>query len=164
MTIDSVIPKDYPRLLEVWESAVRSTHDFLKAEDFAFYKSRLPLYFDCLDLYACKNEQEEILGFLGVAGSKIEMLFIDNEYRGKGIGKKLLDFAVNQLKAGKVDVNEQNWRATGFYTHFGFRITGRSGMDGEGKNYPILHLELSNLPVSAYISIESMRKNINKSP
>ncbi|MDR1180969.1 MAG: acetyltransferase, partial [Bacteroidales bacterium] len=49
MTIDSVTGKDHSRLLEVWESAVRSTHDFLKVEDFAFYRSQLPLYFDCLD-------------------------------------------------------------------------------------------------------------------
>jgi putative acetyltransferase len=142
--IDSVSPKDCPRLLEVWESAVRSTHDFLKAEDFVFYKSQLPLYFDSLDLYACKNGREEILGFLGVAGRKIEMLFIDSAFRGKGVGKKLLNFAVSQLKADKVDVNEQNRQATGFYTHFGFSIAGRSEVDGEGKNYPLLHLELSN--------------------
>ena len=25
---------DYPRLMEIWESAVSSTHDFLKEEDF----------------------------------------------------------------------------------------------------------------------------------
>ena len=25
---------DYPRLMEIWESAVLSTHDFLKEEDF----------------------------------------------------------------------------------------------------------------------------------
>lgn len=29
---------DYPRLMEIWESAVLSTHDFLKEEDFLYYK------------------------------------------------------------------------------------------------------------------------------
>lgn len=29
---------DYPLLLDIWESAVRGTHDFLKQEDFLFYK------------------------------------------------------------------------------------------------------------------------------
>ena len=29
---------DYPRLMEIWESAVSSTHDFLKEEDFLYYK------------------------------------------------------------------------------------------------------------------------------
>ena len=27
---------DYPRLMEIWESAVLSTHDFLKEEDFIY--------------------------------------------------------------------------------------------------------------------------------
>ena len=30
---------DYPRLIEIWESAVLSTHDFLKEEDFLYYKA-----------------------------------------------------------------------------------------------------------------------------
>ena len=34
---------DYPRLMEIWESAVLSTHDFLKEEDFVYYKERLPV-------------------------------------------------------------------------------------------------------------------------
>ena len=34
---------DYPRLMEIWESAVLSTHDFLKEEDFLYYlKSATP--------------------------------------------------------------------------------------------------------------------------
>ena len=33
---------DYPRLVEIWESAVLHTHDFLKEKDFLYYKERLP--------------------------------------------------------------------------------------------------------------------------
>jgi len=29
---------DHPRLMEIWESAVLNTHDFLKEEDFLYYK------------------------------------------------------------------------------------------------------------------------------
>ncbi len=137
---------DYPRLLNVWESAVKNTHDFLKAEDFEFYKSQIPLYFDHLSLYAYKKN-EDIKGFIGVADSKIEMLFVDNSSRGMGIGKKLLIFAVNELKADKIDVNEQNKQAVGFYTHLGFTVVGRSDLDGEGKNYPLLHLEKVDGPL-----------------
>jgi putative acetyltransferase len=71
------------------------------------------------------------------------MLFVDNKSRGTGIGKLLLDYAVNKLNARKVDVNEQNTQALKFYYHFGFKEAGRDEYDGEGKGYPILHLEKS---------------------
>jgi putative acetyltransferase len=70
------------------------------------------------------------------------MLFIHPEHRGKSIGKFLLDYAVNHLNITKVDVNEQNEQAVGFYKHCGFEIIGRSKLDALGKPYPILHMEL----------------------
>ena len=42
---------DYPRLIEIWESAVLSTHDFLKEEDFLYYKEQLPVYFQYVILF-----------------------------------------------------------------------------------------------------------------
>ena len=57
---------DYPRLIEIWESAVLSTHDFLKEEDFLYYKEQLPVYFQYVILFGF--EQEGILiGFMRIA-------------------------------------------------------------------------------------------------
>ena len=132
---------DYPRLMEIWESAVLSTHDFLKEEDFLYYKERLPVYFHYVNLFGF--EQEGILiGFMGIAEGNLEMLFIDNKYRGAGIGKKLITYAIDNLQVTKVDVNEQNVQAVGFYEYMGFNIYKRSNLDGEGKEYPILHMQL----------------------
>lgn len=132
---------DYPRLMEIWESAVLSTHDFLKEEDFLYYKERLPVYFQYVNLFGF--EQEGILiGFMGIAEGNLEMLFIDNKYRGAGIRKKLITYAIDNLQVTKVDVNEQNVQAVGFYKYMGFNIYKRSNLDGEGKEYPILHMQL----------------------
>ena len=132
---------DYPRLMEIWESAVSSTHDFLKEEDFLYYKERLPVYFQYVNLFGF--EQEGILiGFMGIAEGNLEMLFIDNKYRGAGIGKKLITYAIDNLQVTKVDVNEQNVQAVGFYEYMGFNIYKRSNLDGEGKEYLILHMQL----------------------
>lgn len=96
---------DYPRLMEIWESAVLSTHDFLKEEDFIYYKGQLPVYFQYVNLFGF--EQEGILiGFMGIAEGNLEMLFIDNNYRGTGVGKKLITYAIDNLQVTKVDVNE----------------------------------------------------------
>ena len=132
---------DHPRLMEIWESAVLNTHDFLKEEDFLYYKEQLPVYFQHVTLFGF--EQEGILvGFMGIAKGNLEMLFIDNNYRGIGIGKKLITYAIDNLQVTKVDVNEQNIQAVGFYKHIGFNIYKRSDLDGEGKAYPILHMRL----------------------
>lgn len=132
---------DYPRLIEIWENAVLNTHDFLKEEDFLYFKKQLPVYFQYVMLLGF--EQEGVLvGFMGIANGNLEMLFVDNCCRGAEIGKQLVAYAVANLQVTKVDVNEQNTQAIGFYKYMGFNIVGRSELDGEGKEYPILHMGL----------------------
>ena len=91
----------------------------------------------------CKLESGKCYGIIGPnAGGNLEMLFIDNKYRGAGIGKKLITYAIDNLQVTKVDVNEQNVQAVGFYEYMGFNIYKRSNLDGEGKEYLILHMQL----------------------
>lgn len=132
---------DYPRLIEIWESAVKNTHDFLKQEDFLYYKKQLPMYFEHVSLFGFEQE-ERLVGFMGIADHSLEMLFVDNDYRYCGIGKTLVTYAIAALHVNKVDVNEQNVQAVGFYKHMGFEIQRRSELDGESKAYPILHMQL----------------------
>lgn len=131
---------DYPRLIEIWESAVLSTHDFLKEEDFLYYKKRLPVYFQHVNLLGFE-QGGVIVGFMGIAEGNLEMLFVHDDCRGTGIGKNLLAYAVANLQVTKVDVNEQNAQAVGFYKCMSFSILRRSELDGEGKEYPILHMQ-----------------------
>lgn len=141
----SIISKsDYPAVMQVWEASVRATHHFLKEEDILLFKKLIPgKYLDAVRLYAVKDDMSKILGFLGASDNGIEMLFIHPDSRGKGIGKRFLDYAVNELHLRKVDVNEENEQAVGFYLKYGFKVINRSKLDGTGKPYPILHMELS---------------------
>lgn len=134
---------DYETLINIWEKSVRATHDFLKEEDLQFYRQLiLNKYFHHMNLFCHKNKNLEFTGFMGIAGDNIEMLFINPAARGKGIGKKLLIYAIKHQKVKRVDVNEQNAQAIGFYKHLGFHVVNRSEFDGAGKPYPILHMEL----------------------
>ena len=54
----------------------------------------------------------------------------------------LLERAFRSFDATKVDVNEQNPQAVGFYLHHGFRVVARSETDSTNKPYPLLHLTL----------------------
>jgi putative acetyltransferase len=141
--IDYIDKFEYKEVVEVWEASVRATHQFLKEEDIAYFKPLiLNTYLDAVELRCYRDENNAIIGFLGVADQNLEMLFIHPEHRGKRIGKTLLEYAINHLGISKVDVNEQNELAVGFYKHFGFEIIGRSELDASGKPYPILHMEL----------------------
>lgn len=143
MRIDTVTRNEYGILVDLWEASVRATHNFLAEKDIQYFKPLiLNQYLDAVELRSARNASGDILGFLGVADDKIEMLFILPERRGQGIGRQLLDYAIQEMGATFVDVNEQNPQAVGFYEHFGFRVFKRSPLDGLGKPYPILHMEL----------------------
>lgn len=145
MKIEIAKKADYRKLLEIWEASVRATHDFLAEDDLQELKPLiLHQYLDSVDLRCAKNDHGEIFGFCGVHNGKIEMLFIAPAARGKGIGALLAAYAVKSVGAIKVDVNEQNDQALGFYRHMGFSVIGRSPVDGQGKPYPLLHLALSS--------------------
>lgn len=134
--------KDYPGIMEIWESAVKATHDFLKEEDFNYFKKVIPKdYLPNLEVYLL-TVNEKPKGFASVAEGNLEMLFIHNDSRGKGYGKILYEFMKNTTGLTKVDVNEQNPQAIGFYEKMGFKKTGRSEKDGSGKDYPIIHMGL----------------------
>lgn len=129
-------------MISLWERSVRATHHFLDPVDIDYFKTVVKgIDFRAFQVY-CLVVGERLVGFLGVADKKIEMLFLDPQFIGQGLGKKLMDFALNELKAQEVDVNEQNENAVRFYSKFGFRTYDRSEKDSEGKEYPILKMRL----------------------
>jgi putative acetyltransferase len=136
--------KHYPAIVELWEQSVRATHAFLPEDYLQYIKQLLPIILPDVSVYVYENNGDTISAFLGVAEKKIEMLFIHPVEIGKGIGRGLVEFAVNQLGARKVDVNEDNTEAVKFYRHLGFVQTGRSETDGLGKPYPLLHMDLAH--------------------
>lgn len=130
------------QMILVWENSVRATHDFLSPSDIDYYKKIVSaIDFNTFQVF-CLTEADKVLGFIGIADNKIEMLFLAPEHIGKGYGKTLMRFAIDELGANKVDVNEQNQNATNFYTKFGFRTYARTDKDDEGKDYPILKMKL----------------------
>ena len=135
-------PEDYPTIMEIWESAVKATHDFLAETDFEYFKEVIPKdYLPNLDVYLI-SEKNEIKGFGAVSEGMLEMLFIHSNSHGKGFGKILCQFLKDKTDFTKVDVNEQNSQAIGFYEKIGFKRIGRSEKDGSGKDYPIIHMSL----------------------
>ena len=142
MSVVKVGPDDFEELAEVWEASVRATHDFLSEADIRELRSLLPVrYLPAVEL-RCLRDAGRIVAFIGLNGSHIAMLFVRPEYRGRGCGRKLVEWAVARQGADSVDVNEQNPQAVGFYLRMGFAVVGRSETDDADRPFPILHLRL----------------------
>lgn len=147
MSITKYQEGDHDRLIEIWVRAVRLTHNFLAEEDFNFYHNMLKNgVFQEVEIWVKQGENQEPVAFIGLDGMKIEMLFVDPDYHGQGIGTRLIEHA-RKLKGNhlKVDVNEQNEGAYSFYKRQGFEQIGRSELDGSGRPYPLFHLEMSHV-------------------
>lgn len=141
--IHPVVPADVPRLVEVWEASVRATHHFLAEADIQFFKPAVrDELVGALELACVRHADGRLAGFVGVADDKVEALFIHPDLRGRGVGRTLLEHAVQTLGATRVDVNEQNEQAVGFYLRMGFEVERRSPVDGMGKPFPLLHMRL----------------------
>ena len=140
--IFSTAPEDYPKLLKIWEMAVRATHSFLNEQHILQIRELIIQYhyFDHVQLFHIAHNGT-IVGFMGLAYEKIEMLFVDPQYFKLGIGSTLLDRAL-LLGMTEVDINEQNEGALAFYQTRGFQEIARSEFDAEGNPFPILHLKV----------------------
>ncbi len=134
---------DYPRLIELWESAVRATHHFLPEPYLLRLKGLLlDQYLDTVTLFCTRDDQGLITGFAGVSLGKLQMLFVGAHYHGQGLGTHLLNHAIEHFGIHELDVNEQNPQALAFYLRHGFRQISRSPVDGLGQPYPMLRLTL----------------------
>ncbi|RYD98734.1 MAG: GNAT family N-acetyltransferase [Sphingobacteriales bacterium] len=142
MNIRPATAVDYPAIMAIWESAVSATHHFLDPAHFDLFKTLIPeTFLPQLDVFAVDDEQGKMQAFFSVSADNLEMLFVDDAVRGNGIGKQVIAYVLDQLKVNKVDVNEQNSQAVGFYLKMGYQQIGRSEQDGMGKDYPLLHLQ-----------------------
>ena len=95
-------------------------------------------------LLVAQNESGESIGFMGTENNRLEMLFLSPKECGKGIGKQMLQYGMEQYGIRELTVNEQNPQAVVFYTHLGFETYKRADCDEEGNSYPLLYMTLKD--------------------
>ncbi|MBQ4133699.1 MAG: GNAT family N-acetyltransferase [Desulfovibrionaceae bacterium] len=147
-TSSEIIPYSeelHDALLSIWERGAKRTHNFLKDEDYAFYRQivdreALP----GMEVWAAVDSRRQPVGFVGLNGAHIEMLFVDPDRQRMGVGSALLDFAVKEKGCITVNVNEQNLEGRKFYQKYGFVEGRRLATDDRGKPYPLIRLELAD--------------------
>lgn len=125
------------KLLVIWESRVRATHNFLSDPEINNIKKYVPHALRRVSHLIVAYDENEPVAFMGINDLKLEMLFVDANQRGNGIGKALITYGIHNLDINELAVNEQNPGARGF-EHMGFKAVERSEFDDQGNPYPIL--------------------------
>ena len=129
-------------LVDVWERSVRATHTFLSEAEIAEIKPFVPQAIADVETLVVAEGNGGPVGFMGVQGGRLEMLFLDPATRGNGLGRRILEHGVEQLGVTELTVNEQNPQAVGFYEHLGFKTYRRTELDEEGRPYPLHNMRL----------------------
>ena len=134
-------PDEGQRALEIWRRAVDATHDFLSADDRQAIEDMVSDFLPQAPLWLAVDENDHPWALMLLDQGHMEALFVDPARRGTGLGSALLRHALTLHPRLSTDVNEQNPQALGFYQKMGFQPTGRSALDGQGRPYPLIHLQ-----------------------
>lgn len=132
------------QLTELWEKSVKATHQFLSDSEIEDIKKYVPQALNGIaHLIITEDDRKCPVAFMGVEEQKLEMLFITPKERGIGLGKRLIQYGIDNYSIKELAVNEQNPLAKGFYEHMGFQVYKRTDHDEQGKPYPLLYMRLN---------------------
>ncbi len=141
MAIRNSRPDEGESAVEIWRRAVDATHGFLSEADRKAIDEMVSGFLPQVPLWFAVNADDRPLAFMFIDQGHMEALFVDPAHHGKGIGAALVGHGLSLHPRMTTDVNEQNAQALGFYEKMGFKRTGRSELDGQGRPYPLIHLE-----------------------
>lgn len=113
--------EDTTKVMAIWTKGNFEAHSFIdkdywllnynKVKDEYLKKSKTYVY----------TENNDIKGFISILNNEyIGALFIKNEYRRSGIGRKLINFVKEKYDKLTLNVYEKNINAILFYTKLGF--------------------------------------------
>ena len=138
-------PELLRQLLDVWERSVKATHLFLSGDEIKQIQEYVPQALQGVaHLVAAQDGAGRPAAFMGVEDGTLEMLFLAPEERGKGLGRRLLQYGIEHYAVQRLTVNEQNPQAKGFYEHMGFCVYKRTDRDEQGGPYPLLYMRLAS--------------------
>lgn len=76
-----------------------------------------------------------IKGFIQMNGTEICKIYVDTFFQGEGIGKELIEYAINEYDANNLWALEKNERAISFYKKHGFNLSGEKKFEEDTIEY-----------------------------
>lgn len=142
LNIRKAIEKDLSRIAEIYVFNNRVNYwPIFKDDGFSFGELQV---FTMVDNYFGKGEILKnilvyddglIKGFIQMNGTEICKIYVDNFFQSKGIGKELIEYAINELHADNLWALEKNQRAISFYKKQGFNLTGVKKFEEDTTEY-----------------------------
>lgn len=147
MNIRKAIINDLSRIAEIYVFNNRVNYfPIFKDEEFSFGELQVV---SLVDNYFKKDEIIKniyvfdsglIKGFIQMHEKEICKIYVDTFFQSEGIGKELIEYAINELHADNLWALEKNTRAISFYKKHGFQLTGEKKFE-EGTTEYLVKLE-----------------------
>ena len=123
---------DLEAVLDVWYRPSLIAHSFLSEEFLEAEQGQIAEEFLPGSETTVAEADGLVVGFLSLIGTEVGGIFVDPEYQGRGIGRRLMDHARRARPHLELAVFEDNLIGRRFYNAYGFlqvdrRIHAESG-------------------------------------
>ncbi len=142
LNIRKATEKDLSRIAEIYVFNNRMNYwPIFKDDEFSFGELQVVTM---VDNYFGKDEILEnilvyddglIKGFIQMNRTEICKIYVDTFFQGEGIGKELIEYAINEYHANNLWALEKNERAISFYKKHGFNLTGEKKFEEDTIEY-----------------------------
>jgi len=117
---------DVDAVVAIWRSASELAHPFLSSEFLDKEEGNVrDVYPKFAEIWVKEIEIPEtgikVIGFIALIGNEVGAIFLNPDHHGQGIGRALMDTAINIKGDVTVDVFKQNEIGRRFYDGYGFK-------------------------------------------
>lgn len=114
-------PSDLDAVARIWLNANLDAHSFVGATYWREARDAVRAQIAQAEVYVVE-EDNAIVGFVGLVGDFLAGLFVQADRRSQGLGAELLSYVKNIKSALTLHAYKQNARAVAFYQREGFVI------------------------------------------
>ena len=126
---------DIDTLMQIWLDANLCAHSFIPKTYWTDHYEQVKHMLPQAELYVYEEERSgEIEGFIGLTEDYIAGIFVREQYRSKGIGKQLLNYAKSFKQRLSLNVYQKNERAVHFYQREHFVVQSEHTDEATGEN------------------------------
>ncbi|MBQ8189258.1 MAG: GNAT family N-acetyltransferase [Lachnospiraceae bacterium] len=109
---------DLKKVMRLWYEGNLEAHDFIDREYWDRNLSYVKRVIPEVEVYVYEINGQ-VVGFVGIDEGYIAGLFVDKEFRGCGVGTKLMDYVKERYDFFTLHVFENNYGAVTFYENRG---------------------------------------------
>lgn len=133
--------KDINKVMDIWLNSTIKAHDFIDKKYWQnSYNTVKDVYIPMSETFIYE-EDNCIKGFISIINNEfIGALFVDIDEQGVGIGKELINYAINKYKKLNLAVYKENKSSVTFYLNRGFKIIKKQINDDSGYSEYIMEI------------------------